>query len=198
MNLLQGPDGDVGIDLGRLQLHMAEDFLDEADVGSVLVHQGRHRVAEETASAGLSQHRRVDPGLHIRGQMVAAERLPAGREEDGHIVRFQDELRTGFVDVFPEPSDGPLPDGNIAVFLALALLRLRSGLSYCNELTAPPSALAGNALPQPSHRSVWNSSGTEPPGYTKAELVKRETLPELNETSITRGPRHFTDSPSKS
>jgi len=45
---------------------------------------------------------------------------------------------------------------------------------------------------------MWNSSGTGPPGYANAEFVKRETLPELNETSITRGPSHLADSPEKS
>ncbi len=63
MDLLQRPDGDVGIDLRRLQLHMAEHLLDEADVGSVLVHQRGHRVAEQMAGPGLAQLGRVDPRL---------------------------------------------------------------------------------------------------------------------------------------
>ncbi|HEX6770803.1 MAG TPA: hypothetical protein VF126_02170 [Acidobacteriaceae bacterium] len=44
------------------------------------------------ATAGLSQLRGVDPGLHIRSHMIAAERLALPREEDGHIIRLKSEL----------------------------------------------------------------------------------------------------------
>ena len=63
MNLLQRSDGDLGIDLRGLQVLMSEHLLDEADVGSALVHQRRHRVAEQMAGAGLAQLGGVDPFL---------------------------------------------------------------------------------------------------------------------------------------
>ena len=85
---------------------MIEDFLDEADVGSVVVHERRHCVAEEMTRAGLAGLRSLDPGLHIRGHTVAAERLPAGREEEGRIVRLGYELRTRFVEVLLHPLCG--------------------------------------------------------------------------------------------
>ena len=44
---------DPGVDLGRLELGVAEHLLDEADVGAALEHQRRHGVAEEMAAAGL-------------------------------------------------------------------------------------------------------------------------------------------------
>jgi hypothetical protein len=60
---------------------MDEDFLDEADVGPVLVHQRRHCVTEEMAGSGLAQLGRVDPGLHVRGHVVTATQgCPSNRE----------------------------------------------------------------------------------------------------------------------
>ena len=59
-----------------------------------LVHQRGHCVAEQMAGAGLSQLRRVDPFLDREAQMIAAERLALGREENGHVVRLDGELRT--------------------------------------------------------------------------------------------------------
>jgi hypothetical protein len=43
--------------------------------------------------------------------MIAAERLALRREEHGHIVRLDGELRTALADVLLTPCDGPLSDG---------------------------------------------------------------------------------------
>ncbi len=55
MDLLQGTDGDLGINLRGLDVLATEDRLDVADVRAVLVHQSGHRVAKEMARAGLAQ-----------------------------------------------------------------------------------------------------------------------------------------------
>ncbi len=44
-----GADGDVGIDLGGVEPGVAEQLLDEADVGPVLEHVGGAGVAQQVA-----------------------------------------------------------------------------------------------------------------------------------------------------
>ena len=46
VDLLQGADRHVRVNLRGLDVLVAEDLLDEADVGSVLVHVRRHAVAQ--------------------------------------------------------------------------------------------------------------------------------------------------------
>jgi len=52
VDFLQLVDRDLGVDRGRVEIVVAEDRLDEADVGTVLQHVGRHRVAEQVTGAG--------------------------------------------------------------------------------------------------------------------------------------------------
>jgi hypothetical protein len=54
---------------------VAEDLLDEPDVGAVLVHVRRHRVAQQVTRPGLAEFRRDDALKHRPRQMIAAERL---------------------------------------------------------------------------------------------------------------------------
>lgn len=49
----------AGVDLGGGEAGVAQQLLDEADVGPALQHQGRGRVAEEMAGPGLAQARRA-------------------------------------------------------------------------------------------------------------------------------------------
>src|SRR5665213_23186 len=53
--------------------------------------------------------------------MIAAERLALRREEHGHIVRLDGELRTALFDVFAQPCDGSRADGDITLLVALAV-----------------------------------------------------------------------------
>jgi len=53
VDLLQGPQSDVRIDLRGLDVFVAEDLLDEADVGAVLVHVRRHAVPQQMTGPGL-------------------------------------------------------------------------------------------------------------------------------------------------
>ena len=57
MHGLEALDRDVRVDLGRRELRMAQDLLQVADVGAGVVHQRRHRVAEDVDAARLR-----DPG----------------------------------------------------------------------------------------------------------------------------------------
>jgi hypothetical protein len=53
VHFLELGDGDVGVDLGRRELCVAQDCLDKADIGAVGQHVGRHRVAKEVRGAGF-------------------------------------------------------------------------------------------------------------------------------------------------
>ncbi len=49
MNLLELDRVHVRVDLGSLQVGVAEHFLDETDVGAILQHAGGHAVTEHVA-----------------------------------------------------------------------------------------------------------------------------------------------------
>jgi len=53
MDRLELVDGDVGVDLRRLEVGVAEEFLDVADVGATLEHQRRGCMPKEMAGALL-------------------------------------------------------------------------------------------------------------------------------------------------
>lgn len=101
VDLLQCADGDVGIDLRGLQLHMAEDFLNEPDVGPVLVHQRSHRVPEQVTGPGLAQLRRADDlfkadkrRLH-QGPRVTTLNFEAGYMQSFLIARAEKSMQQG-------------------------------------------------------------------------------------------------------
>ncbi len=75
VHVLQLPDRDLGVDLGGGQLAMAEDGLDVTDVGAVVEHQRRHRVAEDVAGPGLFDAGLFDRFLYPVGEPVLAEGL---------------------------------------------------------------------------------------------------------------------------
>lgn len=120
VDLLEHADRDLRIHLRRLQVLVAEDRLDEADVRAAFVHERRHRVAEEMTRSYFPEIRLDHMRAHGPRQMIAAERLALRRQEHLAVVRFDDDLRTRLADVFIKPGDGALVDGNEAVFLAFA------------------------------------------------------------------------------
>lgn len=108
-------------DLRGLDVFVAEDLLDEADIGAALVHVCCHAVPQQVAGSGVANVRGDDLLPHRPRQMIAAERLTLRCEEDGGVLRLDGELRSAFMDVFFEPCDGTIPDRVVAVFFALAL-----------------------------------------------------------------------------
>jgi hypothetical protein len=121
IHLLQRAQRDVRVNLCGLDVLMAEDHLDMADVGSVLVHVRRHGVAQQVARAEFAELRGLDVLPHHAGQMIAAEGFAFGGQKHCEVVRFECELRAHFRDVLLQPCRRPLADGHVAVFLALAL-----------------------------------------------------------------------------
>jgi hypothetical protein len=53
VDVLEGADADVGVDLGGVEPGVAEHGLNVADVGSAFEHVGGAAVAEEVARAGF-------------------------------------------------------------------------------------------------------------------------------------------------
>jgi len=61
VDLLELADGYLRVDLGRREVGVSEQLLDEADVRAVLVHEGGAGVAEEVAGAVFADL----GGLHV-------------------------------------------------------------------------------------------------------------------------------------
>ena len=115
VDLLQGPERHLRINLRGLDVFVSEDLLDKTDVGSVLVHVRRHAVAQQVAGSALAGLRRADAFLDHVGQMVAAERLAVRREERREVVRLDGKLGPGLGDVLAQPRGGALADGHVSV-----------------------------------------------------------------------------------
>jgi hypothetical protein len=72
---LQGTNRYLSIDLGRLNVGVAEELLNEADIGAVLVHEGRHRVTENVACARFVEFGHRDVMTSDVCQVIAADWL---------------------------------------------------------------------------------------------------------------------------
>jgi hypothetical protein len=73
------------------------------------------------AGSGLAQLGRVDALLDREGQMIAAERLALGRQEQGHVVRLGRKLGTASR-MYLSSHARPARRWAHAVLLALALV----------------------------------------------------------------------------
>lgn len=73
MHLFELSDGDLGVNLGGVELGMAEELLDVADVGPVLQHQRGAGMAEQMAGAGFADLGRVDMAAHQLRHAVRCE-----------------------------------------------------------------------------------------------------------------------------
>ncbi len=73
VDLAQSVDRDVGVDLRRVQIRMSQERLQGTQVGPVLQHERRRRVAQHVAATGLgdprsgqviANHQRQERRLH--------------------------------------------------------------------------------------------------------------------------------------
>src|SRR5690606_20506920 len=73
---------DVGVDLGRLDVHMTEDLLNDPQVGAAADEVGRHRMAEGVGgdATGHAGELRVSAKESTDG--LSSERTPAPAEEE--------------------------------------------------------------------------------------------------------------------
>src|SRR6188508_3228679 len=84
-------NGHVGVDLRSGQIRMAEQRLDESNIGSVLQHVSRARVAQQVACSRCRKARVGDIPLDQIAQAVLAERLAIVGDEDVEHLRIHDQ-----------------------------------------------------------------------------------------------------------
>lgn len=118
---LQRPNAHLRVNLRRLQAGVPQHRLDIACVRAILQHQRRHRVPEQMAGTLLPDGRFRDVLLHQNRQVIGLQRVPQGIQEQRSIVLESHQLRPCPVPVGRDPGQRPIPNGNYAVLLALAL-----------------------------------------------------------------------------
>ena len=68
---------DVGVDLGRRELRMAQHLLEIPDVGAGIVHERGHGMAEDVHAPGLLDARGDDVLVQAFGELRGADALAA-------------------------------------------------------------------------------------------------------------------------
>lgn len=126
-------DAHLGVNGSGFELFVAEELLDEADVGSAFEHVGGAGVADEVAAS-----RAVDLGFFDElgdhaAEDVGVEWLAVAGEEEGGLVDVQGEAGAGFFEVAFEPFEGAVADGDDAVFVVFSLADLE-GLAVAVEV----------------------------------------------------------------
>ena len=127
MDLLELFDGDMGVDLGRLELGVAERLLDEADVGAPFEDQRRHHVPEEVTGtllldAGGLERLPVTPyaSAHYVAAMPRALRLVADRDrDDAHLLALAPTLPVPIWSNDPHLAGLPVESYTTAVLLKI-------------------------------------------------------------------------------
>ena len=73
-------EGDVGVELGGFQALVAQEGLDDPDVGPALEHVGGAGVAEQVAGAGSSEVGFLQQALDAGRQRASSEAFPLDRK----------------------------------------------------------------------------------------------------------------------
>ncbi len=87
-------DRHAGVYLRRLQTLVAEQRLDEPDIGPAFEHQRRGGVAEQMAGAGLLDASGGDVTTHLLRQPLGFERAPVAAEEQRGWIAARDQTGT--------------------------------------------------------------------------------------------------------
>jgi len=100
---------------------MAEQLLDETDVGPAFQHVRGASVPERVAAALAWHARLLQPARHHARDDIGIERAAVAGEEQRLGVRVQSQTRAHFLQVTLQPVQGARAHRHDAVFLALAL-----------------------------------------------------------------------------
>jgi len=119
VNLFQMRDRYGGVDAGGIESSVAEELLDDSDVGSVFVHVGGATVPQKVAASGLGDACGFDRFGDPVAEVAGAEPFAVSAEEEGLLAHFEEEFGTGAFEVFLKPMKGGSSDGKEAVFAAL-------------------------------------------------------------------------------
>ncbi len=117
---LELEDGDVGVDGGGFEAGVAEQLLDVADVGPVFEHVRGAGVAEEVAGPDGLDPGAVEDAPHPVANMVGAEAFAVAGDEEGVFADAGKQDGTDVVEIFAEPLEGAVADGDDAVFPVFA------------------------------------------------------------------------------
>src|SRR5450432_3797430 len=82
VNRLQLRDRNAGVYLRRREIGVAQEHLDEPDIGSILEHMGRACMAKEVACAARREAGIHDVALHGVAEPVLIKRVAVVREEE--------------------------------------------------------------------------------------------------------------------
>lgn len=120
MGFLQVGLHDVGVDLGRGDVGMAEKLLDMPDRGSALQHLGSAGMPQAVRGDVVGEMGLVPVGFDDAAQVVGPERQPGCREEDnGRGVLPQEDGPHGF-EIFAQVAGRHLPHRDNTLFPAFA------------------------------------------------------------------------------
>lgn len=129
VDLLQGADAHLGVDLDGRLLGMAEHGLDVADVGAAFEHQRRAGVAEQVAGALLAGVGRIDMAADELGQPVGREGFAQRGQEQRAVIGPAGEVRAHVVAVFRHPGERARPE--------LPRQHRRCALGLCRDQSRP-------------------------------------------------------------
>ena len=88
MDRLELFDADLGVNGGGFELFVAEESLDEPDVGPAFQHVGGAGGANQMATSGAADVGLLDPFADHAAEHVGIERLAVNGEEDSALVVF--------------------------------------------------------------------------------------------------------------
>ena len=92
MHFFELADADVRVNFRRGQLRVAQDRLDEADIGAIGEHMSRHRMAKEVRGAGGIDAGGAQVLFDHVAQAVFAEGLTELVHEDIPLVGLDHEI----------------------------------------------------------------------------------------------------------
>ena len=84
-------DAHLGVNARRFELFVAEELLDEADVGSAFKHVGRAGVAQKVAASGAAEVGLFDELADHAAEDIGIEAFAVAGEDEGFFVLAQDE-----------------------------------------------------------------------------------------------------------
>ena len=133
VDLLELLDAHLGVNLGGGEFGVAEELLDEADVGSAFEHVGGATVAQDVAGAGFGDFRLFDELADHAAEDVGVEGFAVAGQEKRGLLGIQGEAGARFFKVAFEPFESAEADGDDAVFVVFALADLE-GLTFSVEV----------------------------------------------------------------
>ena len=126
-------DADLGVNGGGFELLVAEELLDEPDVGPAFQHVGGAGGADQVATAGAADVGLSDPFADHAAEHVGIEGLAVAGEEQGALAGIERKPRADLVKVAFQPEQGAAADRHDAVLVALALADVQ-GLALAVEV----------------------------------------------------------------